>query len=56
MSFSVQWDEAATVVLDVNALPALAAGFVRRFHIDRRNQPQRVWIERFNLHIFWPSG
>ena len=48
----VQGDKAQPVILDVDALPPLAAGLVRGLHIDRLNQfPKGVGVKRLNGRI-----
>ncbi len=46
-------DKADSVILDVDILSALAAGFVGRFHIDRLYQrSQHTRVDFFNVHAF----
>jgi len=48
-----QRDKADAIILDVDVLSALTAGFVGCFHIDRLYQlSQHTWIDFLDIHVF----
>ena len=53
----IQRDKPQPIVLDVDVLPALAAGLVRGIHIDGLNKlSQRIWVKLFNPYICLSSS